>query len=111
MQQSCQAAAFTTTQIARIPEAWRGRSLSAQWNLEHQNVALERVMRQCFAQRSLAATVGVNIRGIEEVQPGVHADPDDPVRFFLRCLRPRLEELVRRAKRACTEAKLRHLQT
>src|ERR1700722_12054743 len=69
------------------------------------------MMRQRFTQRSLAAPVRINICRIKKVQPRVHTDPNDPVRLFLRRLRPRLEELVRRAKRPRTEAKLRHLQT
>jgi len=52
----------------------------------------------------------INIRGVEQVHPLVHADID--IRSPLPASsRPRLEELVRRTKRPRTEAKLRHLQS
>ncbi len=66
---------------------------------------------ECLAEDDFALAVRVDVRGIEHVHAGVHADVDDFFRFVdvVGCA-PRIEELAAAAECACAEAEFRHLQ-
>jgi hypothetical protein len=62
-----------------------------------------------FTKDFLGESFRVHIRGIEEINPGVQADSDQPRCFFHIGSTPGLEELVSASERTGAEAENRNL--